>query len=111
MTESPNSRSKIHACGDWLPIYFLRRSSSKKLRRVKVPSRERDGHSDSKRRLADESVFGRYLKRAEGAVICRDQLVLGCLDLPNSRDFGTSHWQHTILIKLHYCATAQGRYL
>src|SRR5262249_54846398 len=44
--------------------------------------------------------------------------------LPNSRDFGTSHWQHTILIKLHHCdcaskvttpalglPTAQGRYL
>jgi hypothetical protein len=44
--------------------------------------------------------------------------------LPNSRDFGTSHWQHIILIKLHHCdcaskvatsalglPTAQGRYL
>src|SRR6516162_4480122 len=44
--------------------------------------------------------------------------------LPHSWDFGTSHWQHIILIKLHHCGcaskvttsalflpTAQGRYL
>jgi hypothetical protein len=30
-----NSSSKTHDCGGWLPIYFLRRSSSKKLRRDK----------------------------------------------------------------------------